>query len=993
MSEWRKKRSQPLTVHFANDSNEQIHKYYENVPIQFADINGLPTEFLTYQTNSFEELSLPKGIDGILGMPWHTQLDVSVKYRQRSINFPLKNIHTNWSVLSKKQTAKLEANPIAHISAESEELPSKETMLRQALAMDGCVELLSCKQMRRVIKRSQKGKELPVYMAYVNKIRSRDEKDALLEEAILKRLDKDVTEEDIEESTPDGYVLPHLKSTGDAKADEMLYKYRDILKLDLGALAKRKNEGLRGEHIDMDIKLKEDAKIPNKAPYRMSPLELQLLQKTLTKYLDLGFIEESISPYGAPVLFAPTKTPGKMRFCIDYRALNEVTIDNSTPLPRIDDCLDQIIGSKIFSTIDLNSGFYQVRVNPKDQEKTAFNCRYGHYEWKVMPMGLKGSPPVFQAFLNKIFRPHLDKFVCVYIDDLIIFSKSPEEHLEHVNTVLKLLRDNALSVNVKKSFFFTKRTKYLGHIISGDGIEMDDEKTKAIDEWPMLKTVREVRQFMGLASYYRRFVPGFASVTGPLTDLTKKDRSIQGRITMGTKELASFAKIKELMTAAPIMLVPDVKKGNFHLHADASRIGLGAVLLQEGEDGKLHPVAYLSRKLSPTEIKAESIYELELIAIIYALEKWRHYLEGQPNTRISTDHKALTWFKTQTKPLSRLAIKFLDFMARFDSKIEYITGSSNITPDALSRRPDYVNSMFTHESEESAHLCHAHANEDSEKLKDYLTISQFETAVFEAYKDDPLYKNRTETEDDNYIKFELPGNKKEFLWYYNPPVDAVAPRICIPNSRNLRRLILTQHHSNEYSGHCGPAKMQELISRTYYWPGLATDSKTFHSSCAVCQKNKHDRNAARRVPAAEWKAPKTPMHTIGIDWIGELPKTKKGNTMAVTIVDRLSKKGRFLPCKTDITAEESAKLFTEYFVRDEGLPTVILSDQGSVFMRKFWKEVWRLMGVTLAISSAYHPQTDGVTERLNAEVKKYLRSFAEVKKDWDDQLWIADIRL
>ena len=453
LCEWRKKRSQPLTVHYANDSNEKVHKYYENIPIQFADVNGLPTEFLTYQENSFEELSLPKGIDGILGMPWHTQLDVSVKYRKRSINFPIKNIQTNWSVLSDKQKTELKANPIAHISAESEELPSKETMLRQALAMDGCVELLSHKQMRKVIKRSQKGKELPVYMAYVNKIRSRSEKDTLLEEAILKKMDKDVIDEDIEEATPEGYVLPHLKSTGNDKADEMLYKYKDILKLDLGALAKRKNEGIRGEHIDMDIKLKENVKIPNKAPYRMSPLELQLLQKTLTKYLDLGFIEESISPYGAPVLFAPTKTPGKMRFCIDYRALNEVTIDNATPLPRIDDCLDQIVGSKIFTTIDLNSGFYQVRVNPEDQEKTAFNCRYGHYEWKVMPMGLKGSPPVFQAFLNKIFRPYLDQFVCVYIDDLIIFSKSPEEHLKHVNTVLDLLRENALSVNVKKSFF------------------------------------------------------------------------------------------------------------------------------------------------------------------------------------------------------------------------------------------------------------------------------------------------------------------------------------------------------------------------------------------------------------------------------------------------------------------------------------------------------------------------------------------------------------
>ena len=250
-----------------------------------------------------------------------------------------------------------------------------------------------------------------------------------------------------------------------------------------------------------------------------------------------------------------------------------------------------------------------------------------------------------------------------------------------------------------------------------------------------------------------------------------------------------------------------------------------------------------------------------------------------------------------------------------------------------------------------------------------------------------MYADREE--DENYTKFTTQG--EEFLWYFNTTWDDSPPKICVPNDRSVRQLILTQHHSNKFSGHCGPKKMAELIQRSYYWPGLIKDCISFHTSCDVCQRNKHDRNSAKRIPAAEWKAPTTPLHTIGIDFVGELPETKKKHNMIISIIDRLSKKSQFIPARTDITAEQLAKLFATHFIKNEGVPYIVLSDQGSVFMRQFWKEVWRLMGVTLAISSAYHPQTDGVTERVNAEIKKYLRTYAEkYGADWDEQLWIAE---
>ena len=243
-----------------------------------------------------------------------------------------------------------------------------------------------------------------------------------------------------------------------------------------------------------------------------------------------------------------------------------------------------------------------------------------------------------------------------------------------------------------------------------------------------------------------------------------------------------------------------------------------------------------------------------------------------------------------------------------------------------------------------------------------------------------MYVDRQE--DETFNKFNLNKDEDQFLWYYNPTNDALAPRICIPNNRALRQLILSQHHSNKYCGHYGPVKMQELIERSYYWQGMATDCKTFHKSCPECQRNKHDRNANRRIPAAEWKAPKTPAHTIGMDFVGQLPTTKKGHDYIFVLIDRLSKKGTFIACKTTSTTEEIANLFCEHFVRHEGIPTCLLSDRDKLFTSEFWKEVWRLMGVTLAMSSAYHYQTDGVTERLNAELKKYLRLYAKENQDW-----------
>ena len=563
-----------------------------------------------------------------------------------------------------------------------------------------------------------------------------------------------------------------------------------------------------------------------------------------------------------------------------------------------------------------------------------------------------------------------------------MFSKHPEEHIDHLKTVFRVLDENNLSINVKKSFFFQKKVKYLGHYISEDGIEVDPEKIEAIEKWPNPTSVRHIRQFMGLASYYRRFIPKFAAISAPLTDLTKKGASDKkGNIVLNPMALTAFVELKRLLTSTPVLKAPDTTTGNFHIHTDASRLGIGAVLEQEGEFGNFHPVAFISRKLKPTEAKANSIYELELLAVLYALEKWQVYLEGQPSTTVHTDHKALIWFQTQ-KCLTRIQTKVIDTLSRFNLKIKYKPGSINTVADALSRREDYEASLENYDSVEAADVIVANMTTSIVTIS---SLQEFQRKIAQGNLKDSNYSNKKETE--TFQKIDIKDN--QFLWYYNPPKDSLPPRLCIPAIKELRSLILHQHHAPTYFGHNGPLKMKEYIGRSYYWPGLKLDCDKWHQQCDSCQRMKHDRFRNKRAPAALWKAPDQPFHTVGIDFIGKLTETTKGNTAILSVIDRLTKRAYFIPCKTTNTAAETADLFLKYVFKNEGLPTQILSDRGSIFISEFWEALWSKLGVSLALSSAYHPQTDGVTERVNASIKTYLRAYAQ-STDWDDHLHVAE---
>ncbi|CAH9107428.1 unnamed protein product, partial [Cuscuta europaea] len=368
--------------------------------------------------------------------------------------------------------------------------------------------------------------------------------------------------------------------------------------------------------VEFSIELMPGTAPISKAPYRMAPKEMQELKEQLEELLEKGYIRPSVSPWGAPVLFVKKKD-GSLRLCIDYRELNQATIKNKYPLPRIDDLFDQLKGACTFSKIDLRSGYHQVRIAEKDVPKTAFRTRYGHYEFTVMPFGLTNAPAVFMDLMNRVFRPYLDTFVVVFIDDILVYSKTPEDHEKHLRLTLQTLRENQLYAKLSKCDFWQDRVAFLGHIITQEGVSVDPSKIKAVIEWRAPTSVTDVRSFLGLAGYYRRFVKDFSKIARPLTNLTKKTTKFY----WDEDCEAAFQELKKRLTTAPVLTLPSGTEG-FDIYSDASKKGLGCVLMQNRK-----VVAYASRQLKVHEVNYPT-HDLELAAVVFALKIWRHYLYG-----------------------------------------------------------------------------------------------------------------------------------------------------------------------------------------------------------------------------------------------------------------------------------------------------------------------------------------------------------------------------
>ena len=639
--------------------------------------------------------------------------------------------------------------------------------------------------------------------------------------------------------------------------------------------------------IEHQIDFVPGATIPNRPAYRSNPEETKELQKQVGELMERGYVRESMSPCAVPVILVPKKD-GTWRMCVDCRAINNITVKYRHPIPRLDDMFDELHGSCIFSKIDSKSGYHQIRMKEGDEWKTAFKTKYGLYEWLVMPFGLTNAPSTFMRLMNHVLRAFIGKFVVVYFDDILIYSKNLDDHLTHLKFVLDVLRKERLFANLKKCTFCTDKLVFLGFVVSAQGIQVDEEKVRAIQDWPSPTSVSKVRSFHGIASFYRRFVKDFSSIAAPITEVIKKDVGFK----WGEEHEKAFQLIKEKLTHAPLLALPNFAK-TFEVECDASGLGIGAVLMQEGR-----PIAYFSEKLSGAALKYPT-YDKELYALVRALETWQHYLWPKEFV-IHTDHESLKHLKGQHK-LNKRHARWMEFVETFPYVIRYKQGKENIVADALSRRYVLISTL-------DAKLL------GFEHIKELYPLDQ-------DFSEE--YASCEKAADDKFFRHE------GFLFREN--------KLCIPNC-SIRDLLVRESHGGGLMGHFGVAKTLGVLQEHFYWPHMKRNVERICGRCITCRQAKsrvqpHGFCTPLPIPSEPWV-------DLSMDFVLGLPRTGRGKDSIFVVVDRFSKMAHFIPCHKTDDASHVADLFFREDVRLHGMPRTIVLDRDAKFLSYFWKTLW-----------------------------------------------------
>lgn len=694
-----------------------------------------------------------------------------------------------------------------------------------------------------------------------------------------------------------------------------------------------KPKGLPPEgRVEHKIELVEPHTPPSRSPYRLSPAELDELRRQLQELLEAGFIRPCHSPYGSPVLFVPKKDGG-LRLCIDYRALNKLTIKSKYPLPRIDELLDRLAGAKVFSKLDLQSGYHQIRVREQDIPKTAFQTRYGQYEFTVLSFGLCNAPATFQALMNETFRDLLDTCVVVYLDDILVYSSSEEEHAKHLELVLSRLQSEQLYARRHKCKFFVDRIEFLGHVISPSGIELDDKKLDIVRAWPEPTNVHELRSFLGMANFFRRSIRRFAHIAAPLHSLT----STQAKWRWEEQHQAAFEALKRALTSAPVIVLPDTTLV-YTVYTDASDRQCGAVLTQDHGRGP-QVVAFESRTLLPAE-RNYSVQDKEMLCIVHACRLWRHYLHGSTvEFVVNTDHASLQHFFTCKEPSARHQ-RWAQKLGEFKFTIQYQPGKLNSVADALSRRP---------QRESLAAIATLAATTTVAVQPSFLE------AVRNGYGTDARTGDILEA-----IQARLPCQYQlvDGLLY------DTQDRLYIPQSGSLREQLLAEFHNVPVAGHQGAERTLRSLARLYYWPNMQAEVRQYVATCPTCQRTK----GSTQKPIGLLRplhVPNEPWDQVTMDFIVGLPTTAAGYNACTVWVDKVTKRVIFAPGRSTDTAETVANTFFTEVFRHHGLPLSIVSDRDPKLTSAFWKRLFEACGTTLDMSTPYHAQTDGQTERVN----------------------------
>ena len=754
-----------------------------------------------------------------------------------------------------------------------------------------------------------------------------------------------------------------LKPREKEEIEQLISKFPDVFNERPGRTTKLRHQ----------INLTPDAQACNAPPFRYAPARRQIIEENLREMTEQGIISPSKSPWAAPVILVPKKD-GSLRFCVDYRKLNAVTIRDAYPIPRIDDTLDSLQEAKFVSTLDLRSGYWQVEMEKESRERTAFVTHKGLFEFNVMPFGLTNAPATFQRLMDIVLAGLKWQCCLVYIDDVVIYSPTFEQHVKDLEKVFEALKAANLTLKASKCQFCRQEMRYLGHIITQNGIKPDPELIKSVIEFPEPKRVKDVQSFLGLTGYYRRFIKDYAKIAEPLLEQLRKAQQSNHHLQWSHQCTQAMKTLKERLTNSPIMNTPNFNYP-FILELDACEYGLGAVLTQEYEEKK-YVIAYASRTLSTAERKYGAT-EREGLAIVWATKHFRPYLEGH-KIYVRSDCKALEWMRTAKDVTGRLARWAMKLSAYQIEEIKYRPGKSNANADSLSRNP------LPNQTQE---------------------LSLVETAINVWENTNILADIKKEQQDDprlqpiiTQLRLEIPANNTDKRSPYvlindtlykikncnrrcNQQILGEKHLLVIPKTRQQK--LLQWAHDHPTAGHGGQQKTLFRLSTRVFWESMRKDIFTYIKACAACQQFKYN-NTPTSSPM-QIHSVNEPWHTIGIDIMGPFPPTTRNKRFLLVVVDYFTRWIEVFALRSTTSGDIADILNNEVFSRF-GLPRYMVSDNGPQFISNLFQSFCQTLGIKQNYTANYHPQSN-MTERVNRTLKPLIAIYAQQQpQSWDKEI-------